>query len=192
MNRADGQRRCAAKARQGTHAESEEWPDLPTAPRRHSPSTETCSRVDTARRIRNRHHRDSRFSLYGAALQTRGESLCLVATDSHRIAESMASITAPSARSSSRAGHRTTQTTCEKGDDPVEIAENDNHIFASSDRTLIICRKVAVKFPDYERIFPTAIRNPATVNRLELRDALAAAGVFSNRKPKLTQHTKSC
>ena len=165
---------------------AEDWPDLPTAP-----AVAFSIDRDVLKGLIRRvgfamDTTDSGFNLNGAALQTRGESLCLVATDSHRIAESMASITAPvcSIFIPAPAIGQLRQL-CEKGDDPVEISENDNHIFASSDRTLIICRKVAVKFPDYERIFSKAIRNPTIVNRLELRDALAAAGVFSEQETRI-------
>jgi DNA polymerase-3 subunit beta len=166
---------------------AESWPDLPKAPEpAFSIDREVLKGLIRRVGFAMSDGANKSFELHGAALQIRGEALSMVATDYHRLSLAAAPIAAPvcSVFIPAPAIGQLKQL-CEKGDAPIGISENENHIFAASDGTLIICRKVAVKFPDYERTLSRAIRNPATVNRLELRDALAAAGVFSEQETRL-------
>jgi len=63
----------------------------------------------------------------------------------------------------------------------LTIEYNENNAFFSVGTTLLVCRLIADKFPDYENVIPTNNPNKLIVSRKELYSTLKRVNIYSNK-----------
>ena len=69
--------------------------------------------------------------------------------------------------------------------DPLELSFNSNHLFVKHGTTLISCRLIEARFPDYKVVIPTDNPYTLTVNRADFQSALRRVSIFSNKSTNL-------
>jgi len=132
---------------------------------------------------------ESRFSLSGALLQFRGESLVMVATDGHRLAY----VEGPAPTSPPPTPFRTLLPKKAMSEilrlaqeaDPsttVRFAGDENHLFFQVGDRLLICRKLTGTFPDYERVMPREYHSQISLQRRELQAAIERVAQFADER----------
>lgn len=65
--------------------------------------------------------------------------------------------------------------------DEIKISYNSNHFFVTHDSTLLICRLIDARFPDYKVVIPVDNPYKLVVNRTDFQSALRRVSVFSNK-----------
>lgn len=132
---------------------------------------------------------ESRFTLNGALLVLRPNSLTMVATDGHRLALVEKQEAIPQIESQYRAllprkamgeilkfaGNAAPEAT-------VKFGGDENHLFFEIGERMLISRKLSGNFPDYERVLPKDQPNLVTLPREELRAALERVMQFSDER----------
>ena len=134
---------------------------------------------------------ESRFTLNGALLVLKKNSLVMVATDGHRLAMVESSEDLPGITGSYRALlPRKAMTELQKlaGDsDPAAIVKfsgDENHLFFELGDRLLLSRKLTGNFPDYERVLPKEQPHSITLNREEFRGAIERVAQFSDERSR--------
>lgn len=132
-------------------------------------------------------HEESRYTLTGALLLLKEESLVMVTTDGHRLAfievahhfdgisgqvrgllpkKAMTEVL----KLASEAG----------GSTPIEFATDENHLYFQCGRRLLISRKLTGQFPDYDRVLPAEKGIPVMLNREEATAAIRRVAQFAD------------
>ncbi len=134
---------------------------------------------------------ESRFTLNGALLVLKKNSLVMVATDGHRLAMVESSEDLPGVTGSYRALlPRKAMTELQKlaGDaDPAAIVKfsgDENHLFFELGDRLLLSRKLTGNFPDYERVLPKEQPQSVTLSREEFRGAIERVAQFSDERSR--------
>jgi len=135
---------------------------------------------------------ESRFTLNGALLQFKGDTIAMVATDGHRLA--MVEATNPLAEGDAnsksllprKAMNELQKLAAEAPDREaaVEFAADDNHLFFRLGSRLLISRKLTGNFPDYERVLPKSHSHNVEISREELRAAIERVAQFSDERSR--------
>jgi DNA polymerase-3 subunit beta len=123
---------------------------------------------------------ESRYTLNGALMALKPESLLMVATDGHRLAvvetehkfqeiSSEVRVLVPK-----KAMAEIERLASEEGEDEAEFefAQDDSHLFFARGRRLLISRKLTGQFPNYEAVLPRDNNKTFVAERNELSDAL--------------------
>lgn len=63
----------------------------------------------------------------------------------------------------------------------VEISFNKSNAFFSFDKTLLACRLIDAKYPDYNAVIPVDNPNVLTVNRAQLVQSLRRIAIYANK-----------
>lgn len=66
-------------------------------------------------------------------------------------------------------------------DDVLTIEYNENNAFFSVGTTLLSCRLISEKYPDYENVIPTNNPNKLIISKKELASTLKRVNIFSNK-----------
>ncbi|NBV12464.1 MAG: DNA polymerase III subunit beta [Sphingobacteriia bacterium] len=66
-------------------------------------------------------------------------------------------------------------------DEVLTIEYNENNAFFSLGNTLLVCRLIADRYPDYENVIPTNNPNKLIINKRELIGTLKRVNIFANR-----------
>ncbi|HWR52963.1 MAG TPA: DNA polymerase III subunit beta [Bryobacteraceae bacterium] len=134
---------------------------------------------------------ESRFTLNGALLQLKLNTLLMVATDGHRLAhvESCAELPGISAPYRAllprKAMSEILKLAQEAGPDAVvKFAGDENHLFFELGDRLLISRKLTGTFPDYERVLPKDHKVSVTLKRDEIRAAVERVAQFADERSK--------
>lgn len=128
---------------------------------------------------------DVRFYLNGMLFEVNNTSLRAVATDGHRLATSVASISGPEATQQIILPRKGVIELAKLLSDPeatVSITLSGNHLRAQTDKYTFISKLVDGKFPDYTRVIPKGGNNILIADRTELRQMFARAAILSNEK----------
>lgn len=134
---------------------------------------------------------ESRFTLNGALLVLKPETLTMVATDGHRLAlveypnpavlagEHRALIPRKAmlelARLASDAGG---------SEEQIQFAMDENHLFFRMGPRLLAGRKLAGNFPDYERVLPRSHAHTVILPREDFRAAIERVSQFSDERSR--------
>jgi DNA polymerase III subunit beta len=135
---------------------------------------------------------ESRFTLNGALLVVRPDSLTMVATDGHRLAlvEHPAQLgleegTLFRALLPRKAMQEVLKLSGEaQPDSVIRFAGDDNHLFFELGDRLLLSRKLAGNFPDFERVLPKDHPHFVRMNRLELRAAIERVAQFADERSR--------
>ncbi len=130
----------------------------------------------------------SRYTLNGALLLLKPESLVMVSTDGHRLAY----VEAPHAFNGisgqlralipKKAMVEIQRLTSESGSPEVGLASDENHLFFQFGKRLLITRKLTGQFPDYERVLPRENDRVISVNRAEMEAAIQRVSQFADER----------
>ncbi len=66
-------------------------------------------------------------------------------------------------------------------DEILTIEYNENNAFFSVGNTLLLCRLISDKYPDYENVIPTNNPNKLILDKKELSSTLKRVNIFSNK-----------
>ncbi len=136
-------------------------------------------------------HEESRYTLTGALLLLKEESLVMVATDGHRLAfiEAKHAFDGISGQVKGllprKAMGEVLKLAGEAGGSmAVEFATDENHIFFQCGSRLLITRKLTGQFPDYERVLPAERGVPVILNREEATAAIRRVSQFADDRSR--------
>lgn len=134
---------------------------------------------------------ESRFTLNGALLLIKPQTLTMVATDGHRLAlvehanplgaegEHRALIPRKALMELSRlAGD------AEDDNAAVDFAADDNHLYFRIGHRMLASRKLTGNFPDYERVLPRSHPHTVALERDEFRLAIERVSQFSDERSR--------
>jgi DNA polymerase-3 subunit beta len=135
---------------------------------------------------------ESRFTLNGALLLMKPESLTMVATDGHRLAFVQAPPeTSGTVEQQFRAlvPKKAMGELLKLSDDSVDggkaiFAGDDNHLYFQVGHRLLISRKLTGNFPDYERVLPKDHSLTATLQKDEIRSAIERVAQFADERSR--------
>ena len=143
---------------------------------------------------------ESRYTLTGALLILREQSLVMVATDGHRMAyfekphefagvsgevkglipkkalDELLKLTEKLAEN----GEELSEPVSEASDLTVDFASDENHLFFRCGKRLLIMRKLSGQFPDYERVLPREAGRSVEINREELMQSVRRVAQFTD------------
>jgi DNA polymerase-3 subunit beta len=131
---------------------------------------------------------ESRFTLNGALMLLKGESLVMVATDGHRLAMTerkmdLGDATGVRALVPRKAMGEILKLASESGADAkIEFSVTDNHLFFRFGERLLISRKLTGNFPDYERVLPKDQPHSVTLAKDELKAAIERVAQFADER----------
>jgi DNA polymerase-3 subunit beta len=131
---------------------------------------------------------ESRFTLNGALLVLKPDSLVMVATDGHRLAM----VEAPAALGLStpyrallprKAMTEIQKLASEAAPDAVfRFSSTENHLFFQLGDRLLISRKLTGNFPDYDRVLPKDHPHYVQVGRDEFKATIERVAQFSDER----------
>jgi DNA polymerase-3 subunit beta len=133
---------------------------------------------------------ESRFTLNGALLLVKPESLVMVSTDGHRLAmvEAPADLGVVSpykALLPRKAMAEIQKLSAESEPDAkIRFSGDDNHLFFELGERLLISRKLTGNFPDFDRVLPKDHPLAVTLRRDELRSAIERVAQFSDERTR--------
>jgi len=132
---------------------------------------------------------ESRYTLNGALMVLKPETLTMVATDGHRLAMvetdhklnglgTEVRVLVPK-----KAMTEIQRLTGEAEDDVgTEFAQDDSHIFFQFGKRLLTSRKLTGQFPNYEAVLPRDTSRTVVLERNELQDALRRVSQLADQR----------
>ncbi len=129
---------------------------------------------------------DVRFYLNGMYWETQGEKMISVATDGHRLAYSeLADLESKSEGVSvivPRKGVHELARLLDDEESTVTLRLGAGHVQAMAGNVRFTSRLIDGRFPDYRRVLPKPVEQPAVVDRASLRESLGRVSILSNEK----------
>lgn len=131
---------------------------------------------------------ESRFTLNGALLVLKPDSLTMVATDGHRLALAQHPVQlGPDASHKAllprKAMSEIAKLCADAGPDAkIDFAATENHLFFRIGGRLLISRKLSGNFPDYERVLPREHPHQINLARDEFRGTIERVAQFSDER----------
>ena len=139
---------------------------------------------------------ESRYTLNGALLVLKPESITMVATDGHRLAMVETSQKFEGLSNEVRVlVPKKAMTEIQRlangsGDDAVaEFAQDDSHLFFQFGRRLLTSRKLTGQFPNYEAVLPRDANKTVVLERNELNDALRRVSQLADARSRAVKFT---
>jgi DNA polymerase-3 subunit beta len=173
------------------------YPELPEKPERLAEIPAKTLSSAISQTIFSISMEESRFTLNGALLALKPDSLTMVSTDGHRLALVQYPVTLGEAASVKALLPRKAMAEVAKlcadagADARLEFSATDNHLFFQLGDRLLISRKLAGNFPDYERVLPKEHPNHIILARDEFRGAIERVAQFSDdRSHAVKVHTE--
>ncbi len=169
----------------------ESYPELPQMPEATAdiPAGVLASLI--ARTVFAISSEESRFTLSGALLQMKLNTLLMVSTDGHRLAYVESCSELPGVHGAYRAllprkaMSEILKLAQESGPDTiVKFAGEENHLFFQFGERLLISRKLTGTFPDYERVLPKDHKHIITLKRDEIRSAVERVAQFADERSR--------
>jgi DNA polymerase-3 subunit beta len=133
---------------------------------------------------------ESRFTLNGALLLLKPDSVTMVSTDGHRLAFVDCTIENGQNRNfralvPRKAMNEILKLTAEgEPDQKAKLAGDDNHLFFEFGDRLLITRKLTGNFPDYERVLPKENQHVARIAKSEIRSAIERVAQFADERSR--------
>lgn len=147
------------------------------------------SKSDAHRLLEKTHfsmaQQDVRYYLNGMLLEASGKLLRAVATDGHRLALCEVKLAKKCDGEHQVIVPRKGVLELERlltGDGDVTLAIGSNHIRVELDNIRFTSKLIDGRFPDYDRVIPTAESSPMLGEREVLRQAFGRAAILSNEK----------
>ena len=164
-----------------------ELPQMPTPPLATIPAALLSQMI--SKTIFSISNEESRFTLNGALLLVRENSLIMVATDGHRLAmvEQKADMGGASYRAllPKKAMAEILKLAGDAGPDAsFEFSGDDNHLFFKIGSRLLMSRKLTGNFPDYERVLPKDANKSVALSRDEMRAAIERVAQFADERSR--------
>jgi DNA polymerase-3 subunit beta len=132
---------------------------------------------------------ESRYTLNGALLVLKPNSITMVATDGHRLAmvETDHKFEGFSAETRvlvpKKAMSEVQRLAAEASDEAVvEFAQDESHLFFQFDGRLLTCRKLTGQFPNYEAVLPRDVNKTVVIERGELQDSLRRVSQLADQR----------
>ncbi len=164
------------------------FPELPTmpAPVAEIPVKQLASMI--SRTVFAISMEESRFTLNGALLLLKDETVTMVATDGHRLAfvQTPSDITQNFRALIPRKAMGEIVRLADEGaaDAKVVVSGDDNHLFFQFGGRLLITRKLTGNFPDYERVLPKENSHLAKLSKSEARGAIERVAQFADERSR--------
>src|SRR4051812_28834899 len=134
---------------------------------------------------------ESRFTLNGALLLIRPDSVVMVSTDGHRLAYVECQVGGDGESRPFRAlvpKKAMTEILKLSGEGDAEskavISGDDNHLFFQFGERLLITRKLTGNFPDYERVLPKDHHQVVTIQKDEIKSAVERVAQFADERSR--------
>ncbi len=129
---------------------------------------------------------DVRYFLNGVLLELDDDKLTAVATDGHRLARSVTTLSeAVGDHREAIVPRKAVQELArflDDTDDPVVLEMNPNHLRFSRNRAVLTTKIIDGKFPDYRSVISQNLLQKVSVERVALYDVLARTAVLTNDK----------
>ncbi|MGH9775612.1 MAG: DNA polymerase III subunit beta [Candidatus Acidiferrales bacterium] len=132
---------------------------------------------------------ESRYTLNGALLILKPESILMVATDGHRLAmvESDHKFTGLDTEVRvlipKKAMTEIQRLAGEAGEEAaIEFAQDESHLFFQIGQRLLTSRKLTGQFPNYEAVLPRDMNRTVVLERGELQDALRRVSQLADQR----------
>jgi len=128
---------------------------------------------------------DIRYYLNGVLFSVERDTLRVVATDGHRLSFAAEKLDREHDAVEAILPRKTVLELIKllgDGDEPVTLAIGANQARFSFGAIEIVSKIVEGKFPDYQKVIPTAHRNKVTLERAALAQSLNRAAILSNEK----------
>ena len=128
---------------------------------------------------------DVRYYLNGLLLLVEGNQLRVVATDGHRLAYASMDIEGDYPRQEMILPRKTVlelNRLLADSDEKLELTFSANQVRFSFGAIVLMSKLIDGKFPDYERVIPSSLRNHLGVNRQTLIQAMTRAAILTNEK----------
>jgi DNA polymerase-3 subunit beta len=132
---------------------------------------------------------ESRYTLNGALLLLKPDTIAMVATDGHRLAvaeidhnfEGLTREVRPLVPKKALA--EVLRLTVEAGEDgQIEFALDDSHLFFRAGERLLISRMLTGQFPNYEAVLPRENNKHVVIERNELNDAVKRVSQLADQR----------
>jgi DNA polymerase-3 subunit beta len=131
---------------------------------------------------------ESRYTLNGALLVLKPNSITMVATDGHRLAmvekdhkfegfSTETRVLVPK-----KAMTEVQRLAAESGDESVEFAQDESHLFFQFGGRLLTSRKLTGQFPNYEAVLPRDANKTVALERAELQEALRRVSQLADQR----------
>ena len=131
---------------------------------------------------------ESRYTLNGALLVLKPNSITMVATDGHRLAmvekdhkfegfSTETRVLVPK-----KAMTEVQRLAAESGDETVEFAQDESHLFFQFGGRLLTSRKLTGQFPNYEAVLPRDANKTVALERVELQEALRRVSQLADQR----------
>ena len=131
---------------------------------------------------------ESRYTLNGALLVLKPNSITMVATDGHRLAivekdhkfegfSTETRVLVPK-----KAMTEVQRLAAESGDESVEFAQDESHLFFQFGGRLLTSRKLTGQFPNYEAVLPRDANKTVALERVELQEALRRVSQLADQR----------
>lgn len=134
---------------------------------------------------------ESRYTLNGALLILKPDTLAMVATDGHRLAlaETDCKFTGLSSEARvlvpKKAMVEVQRLAADVGeDDQIEFARDENHLFFRLGPRLLISRMLTGQFPNYEAVLPRENNKTVVLDRNELNNALRRVSQLADQRSR--------
>lgn len=128
---------------------------------------------------------DVRYYLNGLLLLVEGSELRAVATDGHRLAFASVAIDADLPRQEMILPRKTVlelNRLLVDSDDLLNITLTPNQVRFTFGSVVLVSKLIDGKFPDYERVVPSSLKNHMKVGRQTLMQAMNRAAILTNEK----------
>jgi DNA polymerase-3 subunit beta len=132
---------------------------------------------------------ESRYTLNGALLVLKPNSLTMVATDGHRLAmvETDHKFEGFSAETRvlvpKKAMTEIQRLAAQSGDESaIDFAQDESHLFFQFGGRLLTSRKLTGQFPNYEAVLPREANKTVILERAELQDALRRVSQLADQR----------
>lgn len=132
---------------------------------------------------------ESRYTLNGALLVLKPNSVEMVATDGHRLPLAARDAEIAGLKSDERllipkralAGLRRLAN-AQQSDNPIHIAKDDSHLFFTAGDSILISRMLSGQFPNYEAVLPKDHTITATLDAGALRESLRRVALLASEQ----------
>ncbi len=130
---------------------------------------------------------ESRYTLNGALLVIKPDSLAMVATDSHRLAHVERTFSGSGgeirALLPKKAMGELQKLLSGAGPDAVvEFAKGENHLFFRVGDRLLVSQQLSGQFPNYEAVIPKENKHVVVVDRAEISSAVRRVSQFADER----------
>jgi DNA polymerase-3 subunit beta len=139
---------------------------------------------------------ESRYTLNGALLVLKPESVTMVATDGHRLAMVETTHKFDGLGNEIRVlvpkkAMTEFQRLASDSEDEAtaDFAQDESHLFFQIGRRLLTCRKLTGQFPNYEAVLPRDANKTVVLERNELQDALRRVSQLADQRSHAVKFT---